>query len=91
MRHHNCQCADGRWYIEDIKRLKERNYARDNIDRCSVLLALLQQKQQTALGYVTSLNAEALDSLAIKGNVALQLPLELAADRLSRSADEETL
>jgi len=75
----------------NIKRLKERNYARDNIDRCAALLALLQQKQQTALGCVTSLNAEALDSLAIEGNVSLQLPLDLAADRLSRSADDEAL
>jgi formiminotetrahydrofolate cyclodeaminase len=75
----------------NIKRLKERNYARDNIDRCAAVLALLQQKQQTALGCVTSLNAEALDSLAIEGNVSLQLPLDLAADRPSRSADEEAL
>lgn len=75
----------------NIKRLKERNYARDNIDRCAVLLALLQEKQQTALGCVTSLNVEALDSLAIEGSVSLQLPLEFAADRPSRSADEDTL
>lgn len=75
----------------NIKGLKERNYARDNIDRCAALLALLQQKQQTALGCVTSLNAEALDSLAVEGSVSLQLPLEFGADPHSSSADEETL
>jgi hypothetical protein len=43
------------------------------------------------LGCVTSLNAEALGSLAIEGNVSPQLPLDLAADRLSRSAGQDKL
>lgn len=75
----------------NIKRLKERNYARDNIDRCATILVLLQQKQQTALGCVTSLNAEALDSLSIDGTVSLQLPLEFASAQPSRSEDEGPL
>ncbi|MFP3506162.1 cyclodeaminase/cyclohydrolase family protein [Burkholderia sp. SIMBA_062] len=74
----------------NIKGLKERNYAKDKIGRCTELLALLQERQEIALSCVTSLNSEALDSLAVEGSVALQLPLlELGAGGYTPPADEE--
>ncbi|UXU90785.1 cyclodeaminase/cyclohydrolase family protein [Burkholderia sp. S-53] len=74
----------------NIKGLKERKYAKDKIGRCTELLKLLQQKQETALHCVTSLNAEALDSLAVEGSVSLQLPLpELAANGYTTPADKD--
>jgi len=62
----------------NIKVLKERNYAKDNIGKCTTMLALLQQKQLTALGCVTSLNAEALDSLTASHTLPEQMDLPLA-------------
>ncbi|WP_448168612.1 cyclodeaminase/cyclohydrolase family protein [Burkholderia ambifaria] len=63
----------------NIKWLKARKYGADNIGRATALRDLLEQKQQTALGCMASLNAEALDSLTVEGTASLQLPLPLIA------------
>lgn len=74
----------------NIKGLKERNYATDNIGRCTALLELLQQKQLVALGCVTSLNAEALDSLASEASGSHQLPLSFVEDASIAPANEDS-
>jgi methenyltetrahydrofolate cyclohydrolase len=73
----------------NIQSLKERNYAKDNIGRCTELLELLQQRQQVALECVTSLNAEALDSLAGAAFASQQLPLSFAEDADTVHTNEE--
>ena len=49
----------------NIKSLRGRRYARDHIDRCSDMYAELHRKQEGAFRCVTSLNAEALESLQL--------------------------
>ncbi|WP_106314421.1 cyclodeaminase/cyclohydrolase family protein [Paraburkholderia sp. BL18I3N2] len=61
----------------NIKWLKGRRYARDNIGRGTALLTTLQQKQLAANACITSLNSEALASIEVEATDDRQLPLEL--------------
>lgn len=64
----------------NIKGLKDRKYAKDNIGRCTEQFAELQRKQVTAFSCVTSLNVEALTSLGGEAVDAQQLPLMFPGD-----------
>jgi hypothetical protein len=64
----------------NIKWLKGRRYARDNIGRVTALLATLQQKQLAANACITSLNAEAFASIEVEATDGRRLPLELDDD-----------
>jgi formiminotetrahydrofolate cyclodeaminase len=75
----------------NVKWLRGRKYARENIDRCTTLLETLQQKQIAAHACIASLNAEALTSLAVAARDDSQLPLALEDSAIppSEAADRE--
>ncbi|MGF6766063.1 formiminotetrahydrofolate cyclodeaminase [Paraburkholderia sp. GAS33] len=72
----------------NIKSLKDRNYAKDNIGRCTEQFAELQRKQVTAFSCVTSLNVEALTSLGDGALDPQQLPLAFQDETGAAPADE---
>ncbi|WP_171907420.1 cyclodeaminase/cyclohydrolase family protein [Burkholderia plantarii] len=64
----------------NIKGLKDRNYARNNIDRCAEQFSELQRRQVTAFSCITSLNAEVLISLGDEPPQQLSLKFPDEAD-----------
>ena len=50
----------------NIKTLKDRKYAAENLGRCKVLYDELAAKQEKAFSCVTSLNAEAIEAIQLE-------------------------
>jgi hypothetical protein len=50
----------------NVKTLKGRKYAADNLERCNDLYKELEAKQAKAVSCVTSLNAEAIASIQLE-------------------------
>ncbi|GJH30911.1 cyclodeaminase/cyclohydrolase family protein [Caballeronia novacaledonica] len=69
----------------NIKGLKGRNYAMNNINRCAQQSADLQLKHSTALGCLASLNFEAVTSVDEQASESVQLPLFQTEGRASSS------